>query len=260
MCVMTPCYRRTVRGRVVIIVIAGAGMILGGAALLAVFRSPSPAAPATAPPAAGRAPAPAEPTAASEPRPAGPKAGATVEPKPGAIAPAAAAPTTGTLRIESDVPGTSVFIDRVYLGTAPVTASNLAPGSHKLNMSAAGYDGVSETIEVALGTHDLSIKFKEIRLDATLDVVHRHAPGSCTGTLRATPHGLQYDTTDKNDGFTAALTDLETFEVDYMKKILKVKIRKGRTYTFTDPEGNADRLFVFQRDVEKVRQRVLAGR
>lgn len=167
---------------------------------------------------------------------------------------------TGTLHIESDVPDTSVFIDRVFLGTAPVTADRLTPGSHQLNMSAAGYDGVSETIEVAAGTHDLSIRFKEIRLDARTDVVHKHALGACRGTLHATPQGLQYDTTDTKDGFTAALTDLETFEVDYLARTLTVKIRKGRSYTFTDPEGNVDRLFVFQRDVEKVRQRIIAGR
>jgi hypothetical protein len=33
-------------------------------------------------------------------------------------------------------------------------------------------------------------------------------------------------------------------------------VRKGRQYNFTDPDGNADRLFVFQRDVEKVRKRL----
>jgi hypothetical protein len=188
--------------------------------------------------------------------PAGPKP-SNAGPAP---VPVETAPATGTLRVESDVPDTSVFIDRVFLGTAPVTAVNLTPGSHQLNMSAAGYEGVSQPIEVAPGAHTLSISFKEIRLDARIDVVHKHALGSCVGALNATPQGMRYDTTDKKDGFTVALTDLDAFEVDYLKKILTVKIRKGRTYTFTDPEGNADRLYAFQRDVEKVRQRVLAAR
>jgi hypothetical protein len=181
---------------------------------------------------------------------------AAVTPSPQPVV--AAPPTTGTLHIESDVPDTSVFIDRVFLGTAPVTAENLAPGTHHLNMSATGFDGVSEDITVEAGSHDLSIKFKEIKLDAKALVVHKHAFGSCAGTLHATPQGLRYDTANADDAFNVPLTDLETFEVDYLNKNLRVKVRRGKTYNFTDPDGNADRLFVFQRDVEKVRQRLMA--
>ena len=72
----------------------------------------------------------------------------------------------------------------------------------------------------------------------------------------ATPQGVRYETTDKNDAFTAALLDLETFQVDYLNKNLRVQPRKGKRYDFTDPEGNADRLFVFHRDVEKARERL----
>ena len=95
-------------------------------------------------------------------------------------------PTTGTLLIKSDVPDTSVFLDRVYLGTAPATASNLTPGTHHLTMSATGCDSYSEDIEVTAGTHELSRSVKTIRLDAKLDVVHKHAFGSCKA--RCTPH------------------------------------------------------------------------
>ncbi|HUL72220.1 MAG TPA: PEGA domain-containing protein [Vicinamibacterales bacterium] len=157
------------------------------------------------------------------------------------------------------MPDTSVFIDRTYLGTAPVTATGLTPGLHHLNMSATGYEGVSEDIQVEPGSHDLSIAFKAITLDAKIAVVHKHAFGSCAGTLRATPQGLQYETPNADDAFVVPLTDLETFEVDYLNKNLRVKVRRGKTYNFTDPEGNADRLFIFQRDVEKVRQRLLAA-
>jgi hypothetical protein len=38
-----------------------------------------------------------------------------------------------------------------------------------------------------------------------------------------------------------------------------VKPRRGRQFNFTDPEGNADRLFVFHRDVEKARERLRRG-
>src|SRR5262245_53453778 len=109
-------------------------------------------------------------------KPGGP-AGATAAP-PRAPEPAAA-PKTATLRIDSDVPGAQVFIDRVFIGAAPVTAPNIAPGTHRLNVSAPGYDGIAETIEVTAGPRDILVKLKEVRLDATLAVVQTHRMGSC---------------------------------------------------------------------------------
>ena len=53
--------------------------------------------------------------------------------------------------------------------------------------------------------------------------------------------------------------DLGTFEVDYLEKNLKIKLKNGKQLNFTDPEGNADRLFVFHRDVEKARERIRKG-
>jgi hypothetical protein len=99
-------------------------------------------------------------------------------------------------------------------------------------------------------------RFREVRLNATLAVVHKHRIGSCRGQLVATADGIHYDTTDKEDGFSVPLSDLETFVVDYQEKNLRIKLRKGKQYNFTDPDGNADRLFVFHRDVDKVRGRV----
>jgi hypothetical protein len=127
-------------------------------------------------------------------------------------------------------------------------------------MSASGYDGVSETIEVKAGTRTFAWKFKEIRLDETLAAQHRHTMGSCTGTLRATPKGMTFDTPDTSDRFTVALTDIETFAFDYLEKNLRVKIRGGKTYNFTDPGGQPDPLYQFYQPVEKVRQRLLSGR
>ena len=60
----------------------------------------------------------------------------------------------------------------------------------------------------------------------------------------------------KDDAFSASLNDLEAFQVDYQDKNLRVKLRKGKQFNFTDPDGNADRLFVFHRDVEKARERL----
>ena len=183
-----------------------------------------------------------------------------VEPPPAAAVPApVAAPTLGELRIDSDVAGAQVFIDRAFVGATPVTIPDVKPGGHILNVSAPGYDGVAEAIDVSPGPRDILIKFKVVRLDVKMDVVHKHRMGSCTGRLVATPEGLRYETANERDAFSAALVDLETFQVDYLKKNLSVKSRSGRKYDFTDSEGNADALFVFHRDVEKARERLLNG-
>ncbi|MEI6245844.1 MAG: PEGA domain-containing protein [Acidobacteriota bacterium] len=244
--------------------LTGAVVLLGGGALYLLMSPPAVQGPSTAPsvswPKATPPDASASRSSKPEPRttrPAAPKAPKTEVPVAAAVD---AAPTTGTLRIVADVPEASVFIDRKFVGTAPVTANDIAPGSHHLNVSAPGYDAVSEDLEVVPGPRDVSIKFKEVRLAATLQVTHKHAMGSCAGTLKASPQGVTYDTTNKGDAFTVALTDIESFEVDYLSKNLKLKVKKGKTYNFTDPDGNADRLFVFHRDVDKVRQRLSEGK
>jgi PEGA domain-containing protein len=176
--------------------------------------------------------------------------------------PPAEAPPAGdlvTLRIDSDVAGAQVFVDRQFIGAAPVTTTDVKPGTHQINVSATGYDQYAQAIDLTPGSRDVMVRFKEVRLDAKAEVVHKHGVGSCRGTLVATAQGLRYDTTNKGDAFMVPLTGLESFEVNYLEKNLKVKIKGGKQYNFTDPMGNADSLFVFQRDVDKARQRLLKG-
>jgi hypothetical protein len=201
------------------------------------------------------APEPAAPPPAPPKREAARRASAA---SPDAAAPAAAA-TTGIVTVTADVAGAQVFLDRQFIGTAPVTKTDIAPGSHQLNVSAPGYDPIVQTIDVAAGPRELSVRFREVRLNLALDVVHKHRLGSCRGRLVATPQGLRYETTERDDAFSAALLDLDTFQVDYLARILRIQPRRGRRYEFTDPEGNADRLFVFHRDVDKAREQLRKG-
>jgi hypothetical protein len=223
----------------------------GGPPTTAAKPSPPPATvapPATAPPSA---PAPAAASREARPRK---KAEAPAAPA------APAAPTTGELHIDSDVPGAMVFLDRQYLGTTPVTARNVPPGSHHLNLTAEGYDGYSEPIEVAAGPADVMIRFKEIRLNETVAVVHKHAMGSCEGRLVADSQGVRYETTNRDDAFSIRFADIETFEVDYLKKNLRIKKRGGKAYNFTTRAENADPLFVFHQRVDKVRQQLMGAK
>lgn len=169
------------------------------------------------------------------------------------------APTTATLHITSDVPGAQVFVDRKFIGVAPVTAEDVTPGSRQINVSAPGYEGVAETLDVSPGPRDVMISLKTIRLDQSVAVIHKHRIGSCTGRLIATPDGLRYETGNKDDGFGVPLTGLETFTVDFAARTLKVKVKGGRTYAFTDQGGKAEPLYFFHQAVDKARRRLAGG-
>jgi hypothetical protein len=200
-------------------------------------------------------PAPKPPAPPPPPAPKARSAPATT-----AAAPAPpSARETATLHIVSDVPGAQVFLNRRFVGAAPATADDLAPGSHQLNVSAPGYDTHVETVELTPGRREISIAFREVRLNASVDVVHKHRLGSCKGTLVATAQGVRYETSHQEDAFEAPLLALDTFQVDYLNKNLRIQPRKGKRYDFTDPDGNADRLFVFHRDVERARERLKKG-
>jgi hypothetical protein len=207
--------------------------------------TPRPRSPATRPPAEStRKPAATE-TAPAEP--------AAAERAPAAEAPAV---RTGVLRVRSDVPGASVFLDRKFLGNTPLDVDGLDPGSHRLNVSVEGYEGHAQAIEIGDTPAEVTIRFKDVVVNASLPVVHKHGVGSCTGRLVADTSGLRYESSHAGDAFGIAFADLETFAVDYLKKNLRVKKRGGRTWNFEDPNGQADPLFVFHRDVEKARARL----
>lgn len=240
---------------VILLIASGIGLYVTSRPTSQPVRTPA----ATTPPPVVVPPAPpaAAPPAVEPPRPSRRAAAPSATTAPPVEAPPRA--DLVTLRIDSDVAGAQVFIDRQFIGAAPVTTTEVKPGTHQINVSATGYDQWVQSIDLTAGSRDVTVRFKEVRLDAKADVVHKHGVGSCRGTLVATPQGLRYDTTNTGDAFTVPLTSLETFEVNYQEKNLRVKIKGGKQYNFTDSMGNADSLFVFQRDVDKARQRLLKG-
>jgi len=244
------------------IALAGAAVLLLALGAFLLRPAGKPAEPASttraepaAPPVARAPEAPAEPGSAPA-SPARPRA-RREKPPPAAEAPP---PSAGpTLRIESDIAGASVFVDRQYLGETPITTTAVAPGTHQLNASAEGHDGIVQTIEVGeSGATEITIRFREVKLNEAITVVHKHAMGRCQGRLVADVAGLRYETGNKGDAFALPWAQMEIFEVNYLEKNLKVKRRGGKTWNFTDEHDNADALFVFHRDVTKARQK-LAG-
>jgi len=186
-----------------------------------------------------------------------PKKDAPVPPPPAPKT--AAAPTLASLRLDTDVPGASVFIDRVFVGNTPLSLDKLQPGSKRVQVTATGFDSVQKTINLDPGPNAITIRVKEVSLSATTSVVHKHAMGSCAGTLVASLDGLRYNTTNTGDAFSLPYTQIETFVVDYLQKNLRVKQKGGKTWNFTDKNDNADALFVFHRDVEAARKKLADG-
>jgi hypothetical protein len=241
-------------------------MLIAGVILYVSREAPDgerPAPVAAAPP---PAPTPA-PKTEPAPEPAAPPAPAPTrkapvakkaEPAPAPAEPAV--PTLSTLVLDSDVTGASVFVNREYVGTTPLRLDKLEPGSKQLKLTADGYEGIERSVDLVPGENPVTMKFREVRLNARVAVSHKHGMGGCEGALVATVDGLSYQTTNKNDAFTFPYAQVETFVVDYLEKNLRVKQRGGRTWNFTDrAAANADALFVFHRDVEAARKKLAEG-
>jgi hypothetical protein len=236
-----------------------------GAAVAWWLRPPAEHRPAPAPvpvpkAAVEEAPAPVPPATPTAPRPS--KSARPAEKRsPVSTSPPVAAAAKPTLRVSSDVDGAHVFVDRKYVGNTPLDTSEVTPGRHQVNVSAEGYDGVTEGVNVAeSGSTDLHVSLKAVRLDVSVPVVHKHAMGSCEGTLRADPDGLRYETANTPDTFSLPLSDLDVFSTDYAQKTLKVKKRGGKTWNFTTKAPNADPLVAFQQAVDHARQKLEPAR
>ena len=214
--------------------------------------APAPAAPAPAAP----VPEP-DPEPSPRPEPAEPEAEAAPEPAPDPPAPPPPPPPP-VLRVTSDVDGAQVFIDRRFAGTTPFESFEVEPGRRRVNVSAPGYEGHAEDVEITSALTTVAVRFREVRLDAEVAVVHRHRFGDCEGRLTADTGGIAYRT-DDDDAFEVTFDRIEEFTVDYLEHNLRLKVRGGRTYNFTDHAANADALFTFHREVERARERLAGG-
>jgi hypothetical protein len=242
------------------VALIGGLVVIAGISAFLVLRSrpePKPApvpAPVTTPRVVPKKVEPAPAPVAEAPKKAPKKAPAAP------VAPAApAAPTLASLTLETDVPGASVFIDRQFVGNTPLSLDKLEPGSKRVQITATGFDSVQKTLDLVPGPNAVTIRVREVSLNAKTLVVHKHGMGACEGTLTASLDGLKYETSNRGDAFTLPFAQLETFVVDYLQKNMRVKQRGGKTWNFTDKNDNADALFVFHRDVEAARKKLAEG-
>ena len=244
-------------------------LVLGGSVLASFVwwmlsappKRPEPAPAPIAAPAPVEEPAPAV-TARVKPPIETPKARAEkAAPTVPVPAPAPVRPAAGPLlRVTTDVAGADVFVDRTFVGKTPLETRDVTAGSHQINVSAEGHDGMSQHVEVSADAPtEVTFSLKATVLDAGVPVVHKHRLGSCEGRLSATQAGLRYAPTSGDDGFQAPLAAIETLAADYRQKELRLRLKGGKSYTFTTKAVNADPLVVFHRDVEKARKKLAGG-
>jgi hypothetical protein len=156
-----------------------------------------------------------------------------------------------SLNVQSDIPGATVFLDRQFKGTTPVTIEGVTAGEHQLTVSTDGYEMYAEKVTFTVGEHNVRIDFRQAVADfnESIPVLHKHSFGKCEGVLTADANGIRY-VTDHKDSFAIPYGSLERFEVDYIKKNMNLKVNKGRNYNFTEQSGDADALFLFHKNVQ----------
>ena len=156
-----------------------------------------------------------------------------------------------SLSVQSDIPGATVFLDRRYKGTTPITIKGVTAGEYQLTVSAEGYEMYAEKVTITAGHRNVRVDFQQAVADfnESIPMVHKHSFGNCKGVLIADANGIRY-ATDHKDSFAIPYGSLERFEVDYIKKNMNLKVRKGKNYNFTEQSGDADALFLFHKNVQ----------
>ena len=102
------------------------------------------------------------------------------------------------------------------------------------------------------------VRFKEVRLDERVEVVHKHGVGSCRGRLVATTAGLRYEAEKAGDSFQAPFASLEPLQVDYLKP-QPAREAEGRQDLELHRRTAPDALLVFQKAVESAQKEAVRG-
>jgi len=101
----------------------------------------------------------------------------------------------------------SVFVDREFVGHAPVEVRELSPGPHRLNVSAEGYEMYAVEIEGGGAPRDVAVRFRVVRLDQSVAVKHKRMFGASQGTLSAQPDGLRFVSEKAEDSFAVGFDE-----------------------------------------------------
>ena len=233
-------------------------------------ESPAPLKPSEAGMAAGRAAPPSGAAQAGATKPGVDSSKLPVVPKPSSAgsssttAPSQPQPATGDLVVTTS-PGAQVFLDGNLAGTADASGNLHVPGvtagEHKIHAQLGSATSTEKPIRVGadltafytLGMpapagsqapvmpvtpaqSPLPSQSTAPQAVASFPVSHRHAVGSCKGTLLISGANILYRTTESNDSFSFPLSDV-TFGLQGGSEFF-VQEKGGKKYTFRS-EGSA---------------------
>jgi len=84
------------------------------------------------------------------------------------------------------------------------------------------------------GETSLTLKFKEVRLNASVAVVHKHGIGSCEGRLTATPGGIRYETDNQEGRVRLRVEGPRDLRDRLPEEGTEGEAARGKTWNFTD--------------------------
>jgi hypothetical protein len=98
--------------------------------------------------------------------------------------------TTGSLYVISTPSGSNIYLDAAYKGTTPLTISNIASGTHILEVDHAGYYDWKSTVDVpAGGTRTIDATLNSMPSSTTGWIYVSSSPGGASVTLDGTIMG-----------------------------------------------------------------------
>lgn len=98
--------------------------------------------------------------------------------------------TTGSLYVLSTPAGSNIYLDAAYKGTTPLTISNIAAGTHILEVDHAGYYDWKSTVDVpAGGTRTIDATLNPMPSSTTGWIYVSSSPGGASVTLDGTIMG-----------------------------------------------------------------------
>ena len=162
-----------------------------------------------------------------------------------------ASPATWTAR--------EVFIDRRYAGTTPFESYEVEPGRHRINVSAPGYEGHAEDVEITAELTAVDVRFRQ----NPAGPAHPGRPQApFRPTARATSWPRRAGSPTRPTTTTrsrCAWTDSRSSRSTTWRTTCGSRCGADGPTNFTDGEENADTLFVFHRAVEEARGRLARG-
>jgi len=152
------------------------------------------------------------------------------------------APPPGSLRVTSDPPGATAYLDGIDLGETPLTIAKVTPGNRRIRVSMSGFTSMTRKIEVISGEETAvemalggQLRILSIPSEAQVFIDEEYAGITPlrTGRIPAGPRQIRVARNKYKDGFSAVMVERGK-EKEVGVRLLPVK---GSIAISSDPSG-----------------------